>query len=386
VAAYAGIFLFGIVMALLGAILPLLSDRLRFDLAQVGTLFLVMNACMLTSSLTLGPLMDRFGTKPPLALGPVLVGAALLAVATASDRATLLWAVGVLGLGGGALNSAANTLVAELHGDPRRKSAALNLLGVFFGFGALLLPFLIGLLLRTLGLDGILRTAALLCLVVTAHNALVAFPVPKREQRLPAPRIVLLLREPLVLALGGLLFFESGNEFIVGGFVSTHLTAGIGMGVAAASYALAAYWAALMLARLTLSRVALRVPGHRLVLLSALASAVAVALLVATRHPPVAALALVLTGAALAGIYPTVLGVAGARFAASTGTVFGILFTAGLAGGMTLPWLTGQIAAALGLRLALGLVVGQFLAIAGLQVLAGRILQRERTHLTPGAA
>jgi len=79
-------------------------------------------------------------------------------------------------------------------------------------------------------------------------------------------------------------------------------------------------------------------------------------------------------GATLAGIFPTVLAVAGSRFPAHSGTVFGILFTMALSGGMTLPWVTGQAAAAWGLRPALGLVVLQLLAVLGLQVIvtAGR--------------
>jgi fucose permease len=72
-------------------------------------------------------------------------------------------------------------------------------------------------------------------------------------------------------------------------------------------------------------------------------------------------------GATLAGIFPAVLGVAASRFPARSGTVFGLLFTMALTGGMTLPWVTGQAAAAWGLRPALGLVVLQFLAVFALQ-------------------
>jgi fucose permease len=369
-------FLFGFVMALLGAILPPLSGRLRFDLAQVGTLFLVMNFFMLVSSLALGPLMDRFGTKPPLTLGPVLVAAGLVAVTAARDYRVLLWAAGTLGLGGGALNSASNTLVASLHDDPHRKNAALNLLGVFFGFGALFLPFLVGLLLRALGLDGILAGAALLCLALAAHNAVVAVPAPESGRQVRTREIGQLLRAPLVLTLGALLFFQSGSEFILGGYASTHLTGGLEMSVPAASYAIAAYWAAIMTSRVALSRVALRIPGDRLVLGCALGSAAAVAVFAWATQPAVAAAAVVLTGAALAGIFPTVLGIAGAQFAAHTGTVFGILFTTALTGGMSLPWLAGQVAAAHGLRSALSLVIAQFLAVAGLQVLASRLMRK----------
>ena len=146
------------------------------------------------------------------------------------------------------------------------------------------------------------------------------------------------------------------------------------MSVGAASYALAGYWAALMLTRAWLGRGRSSVTGGRLVMASAAASAVVTALLVTAPGPLLAVAMVVLLGAALAGIFPAVLGVAGSRFPAHSGTVFGILFTMALSGGMTLPWVTGQAAAAWGLRPALGLVVLQFLAVFALQwrVMAGR--------------
>ena len=102
-------------------------------------------------------------------------------------------------------------------------------------------------------------------------------------------------------------------------------------------------------------------------LASAATSAVVMALLVTATAPYLAVAGVVLLGAALAGIFPAVLGVAGSRYPAHSGTVFGILFTMALSGGMTLPWVTGQAAAAWGLRPALGLVVLQFLAVVALQ-------------------
>ena len=45
--AFAGMFVFGIVMALLGAVIPVLSGRLRLDLGDAGTLFLVTNGGIL---------------------------------------------------------------------------------------------------------------------------------------------------------------------------------------------------------------------------------------------------------------------------------------------------------------------------------------------------
>jgi fucose permease len=367
-------FLFGIAAALLGATLPLLSERLQIGLARVGTLFLVMNACMLASSFALGALQDRFGMKPPLVAGPLVVGAALLVVAGAESYGQLLLAVALLGVGGSALNGASNALVADLHEDPAAKAAALNLVGLFFGFGALFIPFAIGLLLRAAGLGGILAGGAALCVLVAVANALPAYPPAKQAGGLSLAETARLVRDPLVLLLGLLLFFQSGNEFIVGGYTTTLLTREIGMSVGGASYALAGYWAALMLTRAWLGRGRSAPSGGRLVRASAGASALVTAVLVTAPGASLAVPMVVALGAALAGIFPAVLGIAGSRFPARSGTVFGILFTMALSGGMTLPWVTGQAAAAWGLRPALGLVVLQFLAVLALQglVTAGR--------------
>ena len=115
IAAYSGLFVFGIVMALLGAILPVLAEQLRFAVSDIGTLFLIMNFAMLVCSLLLGLAMDRFGMKPPLALGPLLVAAALVLIARTQVFSDLFPAVTLLGIGGAAVNGAANTLMADLH-------------------------------------------------------------------------------------------------------------------------------------------------------------------------------------------------------------------------------------------------------------------------------
>jgi fucose permease len=372
-AAYAGHFLFGIVMALLGAILPALSSRVGMDLSQAGTLFLVMNFCILVSSLGLGPLMDRYGMKPPLVIGPLFTGAALVVVALARQYSQLPWGLALLGLGGGALNSAGNTLVADLHTAPGARAAALNRLGVFYGIGALVIPLAIGLLLDRVGITTILLAAALLSLVVAGGNALAALPPPKHERHVAPGEVARFLRQPFVLVFAALLFFQSGNEFVAGGYASSFLVREAGFSLRAASWALAGYWAALMLARVVLSRLALRVEGFRLLVGCALASAAGTALLAASRHDALAVLAVAWIGAGLAGIFPTALGLVGARYPSYTGTVFGLLLTAALCGGMLLPWLTGQVGDARGLRPALVLVAAQFLVIAALAARARRI-------------
>ena len=378
----AGMFVFGIVMALLGAVLPLLSRQIGFDLAQAGALFLVMNCCMLVSMLSLGMLMDRFGQKPVLVGGAIAVAAALAVLIQSTSYAGVLASVALLGVGGGALNGATNTLVSDLYAEPKRKASALNLLGVFFGFGALFLPFTIGAVLEALGLPTILWLAVLLSAAPAAVFLALAFPPAKQTRGVPMAEVMRLARHPLLLLIAFLLFFESGNEFILGGYISTYLTREAGGSLSAASYVLAGYWAAIMLTRIASSRLLFRLKNSTIVLASAACTAVAVALLMASHSVTAGAFAVVLIGIGCASIYPTVLAEAGSRFEQYSGTVFGIIFAIALVGGMTLPWAVGQISSANGLRWGLALPVFDAVMIFILQT---RIMRHKEVTCLPSA-
>jgi fucose permease len=361
-------FFFGVVMAVLGAALPLLAGRVSLDLGQTGNLFLAMNLAMLTSGLAVGPFMDRFGKKPVLVAGPLFVAAALVVMATAVNYRALVTSVVLLGLGGGALNSGTNTLVADLHSDPRAKSSALNLLGIFFGFGALFLPFVIGSLVKTLGLAAILNITVALSLVPAVLCVALAFPASKHEKGLPLAAVARLAHNRLVLSLGFLLFFESGNEFIMGGYTSTYLTRELSSSVPAASFLLAAYWGAIMIGRAISSRLVLKMRSSTMILASAVGAAAGVVVLLAAQTELMAGAGIAIAGLSFASVYPVTLGFAGSRFEAYSGSVFGILFAIALVGGMVMPWAVGQLAQAHGLRSALAIVIGNCAMIFLLQL------------------
>jgi MFS transporter, FHS family, glucose/mannose:H+ symporter len=376
-AAFFGMGGFGIAMALLGAILPMISERLHFDLAQAGDLFLVMNATMLVGTFVLGPLLDRFGIKLTFVIAPLLVAAALVLIGISQSFAELRIAIVLLAMGGGALNQSTNTLIADLHEDERRKSSALNLLGVFFGFGALSIPFAIGSLLGLFGLANILYAAAVVVSATTLVSLALTFPAPRQSAGVPLSEVLRLMRQPFILVMAFLLFFESGNEWVLAGYITTHLTRSLGSTMSVASWMLALYWSAMMTGRALLSRVLLHVSGHTLILASASGVAASVALLVAASSLAVAGGAIVLLGLSIAAIYPTSLGIAGTRYPGHSGTVFGILIGIGLTGGMSLPWLTGRVSQSHGVGAGLSIPIAGAAAVFALQLLAGRIMRRQ---------
>jgi FHS family glucose/mannose:H+ symporter-like MFS transporter len=347
--AWAGMFVFGIVMAILGAILPSLFERVGFGAGAAGNLFLTMNFAMLLATLFFGPVVDRFGFKAVLAVSAVLVAAAFLVLSRASTYGLILGAAIVLGLGGGALNGGTNALTSELH-EGERRVAALNVLGIFFGFGALSIPFLIGTLRETLGLGRILALAVFLSLVPFVIYAALRFPRARHPQGFPIKNAARLARSPLLWLTGFMLFFQSANEFTVGGWISTHLQRTFGLAAGAAALALAGYWAAVMAGRLVSSRLARSVRNETLILASAGLSLAAALLMLLAPSGAAAVAGAILIGAGFAAIYPTTLAMVGANFAAFTGTAFSFVIALGLVGGILAPWLAGRIAEASSLR------------------------------------
>ena len=85
-----------------------------------------------------------------------------------------------------------------------------------------------------------------------------------------------------VLLLGFILFFESGNEASIGGWTSTYVN-GAGYSPRAATLALAAYWAALMLGRILAARMLHAFAKSSLVAWSATVSLIGCAILL-TAH------------------------------------------------------------------------------------------------------
>jgi FHS family glucose/mannose:H+ symporter-like MFS transporter len=372
--ACAGMFVFGIVMAILGAILPSLFSKIQFNKGEAGNLFLYMNLAMLVMSLFFGPIVDRFGFKIFLIVCSLLVAASFFILSSAGTYSIVLLAVVILGFGGGGLNGGTNALTSDIH--PEKRSSALNLLGIFFGFGALFIPFLIGTFLRLTSLEKILLFATFLSLIPLVLFSLFSFPKPKQAQGFPLSQTAKIIKNPLLWLCGFLLFFQSGNEFTLGGWISTYLQEFFKMSSMAASLILAGYWGAIMSGRLVSSRIVKFMKNEKLVLGSAILSFVAAIVIAASPSGVFASIGAVLIGLGFAAIYPTTLAVVGETFPAFSGTAFSVVFAVALCGGMTAPWLAGKIAQAHTLRQGLFIPVLNCGMIIILQMIIIKILRR----------
>ena len=371
-AACGGMFVFGMVLAVLGALfgLPEMRERVMVNLAQQGDIFLMLFFGVLISTILTGPIFDSFGSKAVLASSAVIVTGALVAFSISRSFAAALVAAFALGFGGGGLNTAANALIADLYAEDR--SAMLNYLAVFFGIGALLIPILAAAIPDFLSISQLLVIAASLAAACALAYVLLPFPPPRDAVGFSIfASVAAARRNPGVMLFATLLFFQSGNESAIGGWTSTYVGSA-GASPQAATWILAGYWAALMVGRLLGGRFVDAVGQARLVLVSGIGSALGAGILYVSRSLTMLAVGAVIIGLSFASIYPTTLAMAADRYQRNAGTIFGLLFAVGLIGGMLFPWALGRISQAAGVRTGMMLPLLGAIAITALVIVIWR--------------
>ncbi len=356
-----GMTVFGGVGALLGAMLGYPEVRARFavDFSRQGDLFAALYSGLLATTLVAGPLIDRFGNRLVLLVSALVTAGGFAGFAGGAGYAAALTASLGLGIGGGGLNIATNTLVSGLY--PEHRGRWLSYLAAFFGVGALLVPLVVSTVAAERPLSALVGAAGLAALSALAF-ALLAFP-PGVEQAAVSPRdLVRAAGRPGVPLLAALLFFQTGNEASIGGWITTYI-GGAGWDPSIATRVLVSYWVAVMLGRAAIGRLHAHLSGAVLLVVCGALSVAGCAWLMGARSLPMLVGATLMTSIALSGVYPTTLAMAGDRYRHQAGTVFGVLFSTGAVGGMVLPPILGRVSEASGLRAGLAVPLVSALAV-----------------------
>lgn len=340
---------FGMVLAILGAMfgLPAMRARLQISLAQQGSLILLLYLGIFVASLIVGPLIDHLGNKTNLFASSLIVALAMVFFANAHSFGAASGAAILLGLGGGGLNTCTNVLVSELYAAQR--GPMLNLLGIFFGAGAISIPLTAASIEGRYTISQLFLFCAILAAVCAFGYAAISFPPAKTKQAFSFGELFEAARYNGVLLLAFILFLESGNEACIAGWTSTYVDAA-GYSARVATLVLAAYWAALMLSRILAAGLLRGIGKSQLVLSTAFVSLVGCAVLLSARSLIQLFAGTALIGLSYGPIFPTTLAIAGDRYPQRAGTVFGLLFSIALVGGMTFPWAVGQVSQGVGVR------------------------------------
>jgi fucose permease len=327
---FLSVLVWGTLAPLLGSILPNLRERSGMSLSGSSIMFVALSSGMVVASLAAGALIDAYGKKKVLCSAVGIIALALLICEIAYNPTLLIMLAFAIGVGGGALVTAAHSLLADL--NPDHRAASLNLLDVFFGVGGFLTTFVIIPLQDVGGLWVVLVVLAGIALFVFGFMASVRFPAPVHRTAAVGSSATRLLGSALFLAPAVLIFLYVGTEQSVFDWQVTFLIGEFSMERVAAARVLSWFPVAFMIGRVINSRLLMHVAPARVLIVSTLGTVAGFSVILLTSSALAASVALFCTGLFMASLYPTTLGLLSGRFTTHSGTAIGMAVTAGWLG------------------------------------------------------
>jgi MFS transporter, FHS family, glucose/mannose:H+ symporter len=328
-AAILAIFVYGMIAAMLGTILPDLSDRFHLTPSQNGAIAFAQALGLMIASLAVGPLLDTEGDKIGLILGLAFIVIALLGLPRSGGFRSIIFLLFLLGVGGGIVVTGANALVSGV--SEAHRATALNLVNLFFGLGGLATPFISANLFKRNWVQ-LCYTVASLTVLTLAVQAAAHMPAPAGSSGFILAHAGPILGRPLLFLIGFFLFLYISCEVGVWNWLPRHLIAqGIpesrALNILSLGFALG-----LLIGRVGVSPILIRVPAIEVTLAASIAMAVTTFLMLRTNKPAAAAALVFMAGLSMAPVFPTALAITGTAFPQMTGTAIGFVITCGWAG------------------------------------------------------
>jgi len=374
-----GAFLcFGMVLVLIGANQPGLEAELGLDLAGSGLLVSALSAGLGVGVVAAGPLFDRFPRRPLFTGSTLLAGVALIGVEPGMPFTRWLLHAALFGLGIGLYDTLINAVVVQRYGE--RAARPMIVLHAAATLGAVLAP---------LGAEWIAARAhytASFVWVGWAHVAVSAWalcvPLPAPPQAGPAgPARQRALDFAPLLPLAAVAFCYVGVEAAATVFAVPYATGGLGLAAHRGQLGISAFWLGLLAGRLGV--LALRGElAERVLVVAGLAAAAVLAAGAGLALGPLELL-LGVFGLALGSVYPVMIALAGQSVPDARGTAAGLAAGAGALGGFFVPWLTGALGDALGVRLGFASLALWCAAMAAAAWVAARATSRSRLGSMP---
>jgi fucose permease len=329
VAAIVAIFVYGMTAAMLGTILPDLSDRFHLTPSQNGTIAFAQALGLIIASLAVGPLLDNEGKKLGLILGLAFIAVALFALPRSSGFRSIVFLLFLLGVGGGIVVTGANALVSGV--SDTHRATALNMVNLFFGLGGLATPFIAANLFARNWVR-LCYTVATLTVLTLAVQAATKMPPPNGAGDFVLADAAPVLGRPLLFLLGLFLFLYVSCEIGIWNWLPRHLIAqGIpelrALNILSLGFALG-----LLIGRVGVSPILIHAPAIKVLLVAAIGMALTTLMMLRSNNPATAAIFVFLAGLSMAPVFPTTLAIVGDTFPRMTGTAIGFVITCGWVG------------------------------------------------------
>lgn len=372
---YFAFFINGVMVLLIGAILPYLIEEAMISYSVAGGFLSAFAIGNLAASFVNPILAEKLGRKATIVSMSALIPISFIVITLIPPIPVIYIAFVLAGIGRGSVSIMNNAVVND---NTNGKPAALNLLHMTFACGALIAPFLTSVYIA-IGFSwrAIVYTMVICSIAVTLLYAWMSMDYnwPEKSE-LTGQVDASFFKNVDFYIMGVLLFLYLGAENCVNGWFVTYFKS---MGIMSNAYAtnlVSITWIMVMIGRLTMAKISNRIDKTVLILMNCIATAGFFILLILTHNLTVITIAIAGLGFSLAGIYPTAVSSVGGIIKGSTMGMSMFLAIAAL-GGIITPKIVGMVADRVGMTAAILILVFN---MAGMLVLAVVNLVRNKVN------
>ena len=366
-AGFAAFFISGICAISSGVVVSLLQEEMGFAYGITGMLLAMMNIGNLAAGFAVAFLSGSLGMKKSVALltAGYMIGYGAMAVF--SPVVLLMAAFFLVGIGKG---STINTCTILISDNSKDRTRGMNLMHSCYALGALLCPFVISaasVFAPRLSIAALAVCGGLLWLTFLRT------PMGSSRDKKGKGTDWSFLRSGKFWLLTALIFCQNGTETSVSGWMVTYFKgSGILTGTLSA-YTVTVMWSATLAARMLFAFVfPIKRAERAMTIMSAGCLVFYFGLVQADSQWP-AILLLFAFAAFMAGLNPTAVACAGRMTSVAS---MGIMLPVASSGAILMPWITGLVADAAGIRAGMYCNIGTCLGLLLLSAAAWRLWGR----------
>ena len=362
-ACHLSILSYGISITIIGPALLGIQQTFCLSEASLGLFTTLLSVGLIASVFSGGIFIDRLSPRLVSIAGQVFLVLGLFLFSMAGVFPVALFSFLLMGIGGGFIEIATNTLIANRHRGKR--GAALNLLHAFFGIGAVMGPIVSGFIIErgeewrlVYAISCIFSVGVLLLLFFSR------FPDRVTSETIDLKRAAAFIKNPLMAMLALVTLFYVGSEMGISYWSVLFLETYRGATKLVASSFLSYFWIAITAGRFFCYALAHRIGERALLLLLSFFGFISYGVFLIDSSLVASGISLFLVGLFFSGIFPTILAIGINRFPQSPGTTNGFLMTFMGGGLFIFPYLVGVIAEYSSLRIGMGAIFVFLFALA----------------------
>ena len=328
---YSIMFLSAALMTVIGAMLGSVAQEFSLSVSQSGLFYLMQFIGFTVFIILAGIISDRIGKRKVWTVTFIVLIISLFAFSMSQSYVMSLIILLFAGGFSGPLESIAMSLITDVNGLGAERQ--INTASVFYGLGAVAGPVLAGVCLHYgISWRTVYIALSVICLIGLGVSYLLKMPRPATAEKFSFAGFKRIAKDWRFMLVCVCVFLYCGAEGNAWGWMAQYMKSSLGFSVLKQSYAIGAFWLAIVVGRVIVSRVVRRVrPAIVIAVLCVGGAAVtfASAYIKTIGSEAVAWVIAVLMGLFYSAIWPVMVGQGVKRHQALSGTSNAIAIASG---------------------------------------------------------